>query len=601
VLFAHVIGTPTVLDINHQCTLPANHAERMTYGDRILWDIGPDYQKSKCILIWGANPRHNRPAAMRDINMARSKGAKVIWIDPRPPEQVDRLNLGLPAADLWLRVRPGTDAALALAMIHIIIAEGLYNKRFVERWCVGFEGLKAHVKKYTPERTAEITWIPREQILEAARLFAKTRPSCIHTRLGTGSQQVNATQTVRAISILLSIVGDIDIPGGNLLNDPLGGFKTPNDIALMLRPSREVEARRIGAQEFPFLSGPREYSKFAFPQAHMPSSIRAMLQGKIKGLYVPGSNFVVMEGNSRMVWAALNQLDFLVVADFFLTPTAELADLVLPAAHWLETEAPMRAYQVMGPRRYNHILASKKVLEPRGECWDDRKMIIELAKRMKGSFPWQGVEDVNDWQLETVGVKFKEIQKKPNQMLSFPIRYKKYEERGFATPSGKVELRSSILERMEYPPFPDFEEPPQSPMRTPELFAQYPMILTQHRNIIYMHSEFRQVPSYRKEQPDPIIEVNPQTATKLGIQNGDWMWIERPGFQERVRGRARWVEGLHPQVVSMLVGWWFPEKPSPDHGAFESNINTIISNAPPYDPINGNHQARALLCRVGKE
>ena len=186
-------------------------------------------------------------------------------------------------------------------------------------------------------------------------------------------------------------------------------------------------------------------------------------------------------------------------------------------------------------------------------------------------------------------------------MISFPIQYRKYEGKGFSTPSGKVELRSSILEKMGYPPFPGFEEPPQSPARTPELFAEYPLILTQHRNIIFMHSEFRQVHSYRQGQPDPIIEVNPRTAAGLGIQDGDWMWIERPGFQERVRGRARFVEGLHPQVVSMLPGWWFPEKPGPEHGAFESNINTIISNDPPYDPINGNHQARAVLCRVGRE
>ena len=600
-LFAHLIGTPTVLDINHQCTLPANHAERLTYGDRILWDIGPDYQRSRCILIWGANPRHNRPAAERDIAIARSKGATVIWIDPRPPEQVDRFNLHLPAAHLWLRIRPGTDAALCLAMIHVIIEERLFDQRFVERWCVGFEDLRAHVQRYTPEKAAEITWIPKEQIIEAARLFARQKPSCIHSRLGSGSQQVNATQTVRAIAILLSIVGSIDIPGGNLLNDPLGGFRTPNDMGHILRPPPEVEAKRIGAREFPFLSGGREHARFAFPQAHMPSALRAMREGRIKGLYVPGSNFVVMEGNSRMVWEALQQLDFMAVADFFLTPTAELADLVLPAAHWLETELPMRAYQVMGPRRYNHILASRKVVEPRGECWDDRKIVLELAKRMGVSLSWQNVEDLNDWQLEPVGISFRDIQKKPNQMISFPIRYKKYEGKGFATPSGKVELRSSILEEMGYPPFPDFQEPPQSPVSTPELFARYPMILTQHRRIIYMHSQFRQVPSFRKQEPDPSIEIHPQTAGSLGIRDGDWMWIERPGFQERVRGRARLVEGLHPQVISMVVGWWFPEKAGPEHGAFESNINTLIAHDPPYDPINGNHQARAILCRIGKE
>lgn len=138
-------------------------------------------------------------------------------------------------------------------------------------------------------------------------------------------------------------------------------------------------------------------------------------------------------------------------------------------------------------------------------------------------------------------------------------------------------------------------------MRTPEIFREYPLILTTHRNIIYMHSEARQLPSYRKVEPDPWIEIHPGTAQGKGIENGGWMWIERPGFQERVRGKARYVADLDPRVISMNVGWWFPEKPAPEHGAFESNINTIISNGPPYDPINGTHQARALLCRIGKE
>ena len=186
-------------------------------------------------------------------------------------------------------------------------------------------------------------------------------------------------------------------------------------------------------------------------------------------------------------------------------------------------------------------------------------------------------------------------------MISFPIKYKKYEERGFHTPSGKVELRSSILEKIGYDPLPPYVEPPQSPVSTPELFQEYPLIMITHRNIIYMHSEFRQLPSFRKVEPDPFIEIHPETAAKRGIQDGTWMWIERPGFQDRVRGKARYVPGLDPRVISVHVGWWFPEKPGPEHGTFESNINTIISNAPPYDPINGNHQARALLCRVGKE
>jgi len=588
------------LDINHQCTDPAIFAERMTTGERMMGDIGPDYQRSKSILIWGANPRHNRPAAERDINIARSKGAKLICIDPRPPERLDLFKLGLPPADLWLRIRPGTDAALALGMIRIAIQQELYNKSFVNRWCSGFESLMAHVDPFIPEKVEEITWIPKEKIFEAVHLYAQNKPACLHTRLGAGSQHINATQTVRAINIFHALLGDIDIPGGNLISSDLGGFRTPEVITQILRPPAEVDEKRIGAKIFPFLGGPKEVARYVMPQAHTPSAIEAMLQGKIRAFYVPGSNIVLMEGDSRRTWKALNNLDFLVVADFFLTPTAELADLVLPAAHWLEMEIPMRAYQVMGPRKYNHILASRKVIEPRGECWDDRKMVIELAKRMGIQVPWQSVEEFNDWQLEGVGANFKEIQKRPHQMISFPIKYKKYEDTGFRTPSGKIEIYSSFLEKMGYDPLPPFVEPPQSPVTTPDLFLAFPLIMVTHRNIIYMHSEFRQLPSFRKVEPSPFIEINPETAGKEGIQDGEVMWVERPGFQERIRGKARYVPELDPRVISVHVGWWFPEKPGPEHGVFEANINSIISSGPPYDPVNGNHQARALLCRVGK-
>jgi thiosulfate reductase/polysulfide reductase chain A len=563
-------------------------------------DIGPDYQHSKCILIWGANPRHNRPAAERDINIARSKGAKVICIDPRPPERMDLFKLGLPPADLWLRIRPGTDAALALAMIRVVIEEGLYNKNFIHNWCIGFEDLKEHVESFTLEKVEEITWIPKEQIIAAARLFAKNRPSCLHSRLGSGSQHINATQTMRAISIFLALAGDIDIPGGNLISGDLGGFKTPEMITQILRPPAEVDQKRIGAKKFPFLAGPQEIAHYVMPQAHTPSAIRAILRGEIKAFYIPGSNIVLMEGDSHQTWTALRRLDFLVVSDFFMTPTAEVADLVLPAAHWLEMGIPMRAYQVMGPRRYNHILASRKVLEPRGECWDDRKMILELAKRMGIRVPWQNVEDFHNWQMEEVGVSFEEIQKKPHQMISFPISYKKYKEGGFRTPSRKVELRSSILEKMGYDPLPPYIEPPQSPLSTPELFQEYPLIMITHRNIIYMHSEFRQLSSFRQAEPHPFIEINPQTASEKGIQDGDWIWVQRPGFQGKVNGKARYVSELDPRIISVHVGWWFPEQPAPEHGAFEANINALISTGPPYDPINGNHQARALLCKIGK-
>ena len=188
----------------------------------------------------------------------------------------------------------------------------------------------------------------------------------------------------------------------------------------------------------------------------------------------------------------------------------------------------------------------------------------------------------------------------PHHMLSFPVGYRKFEERGFHTPSGKIELYSSILEQTGNDPLPDYTEPPGSPINAPELAEKYPLILTTFRHRVYEHTEYRQIASLRRLLTEPLLEINPVTASDLGVKEGDRVWIETPKFSNRVEARAKLVPQLHPRVVASLFGWWFPEKPSPEHGCFESNINSIIDNGPPYEPINGNYQARGILCRVGK-
>jgi anaerobic selenocysteine-containing dehydrogenase len=600
-LFSHIMGTPNILDINQQCSIPLGIAETVTFGDNICADFGPHLKDSKCILVWGSNTRNSRLPLDRDINLAQVNGAKVIKVDPRPPEMFDINRLGLPAADIWLRLRPGTDAALALGMINIIIKEGLYNKEFVDKWCLGFEELRNHVQDYSVEKVSEITWVPKDKIIEATRLFASIKPSCVHSRLGVGSQHINATQSSRAVCILTAIAADIDVRGGNLLSDrPVG--REVRRFKPTFPPG--IEEKRLGAKEFPLVAGSTEKLKDFIPQgyAHNQLCIQAMLNRKIKALFVPGCNMVVSEADSKKTETALKNLDFLVVVDLFMTPTAELADIVLPPAHFLETEIPMRAYQRMGPNYMNYILASRKVIEPVGECWDDRKIVIELAKRMNIDPPWRDIEEQNDWQLEEFGIKYKDILNKPNQMISWPLRYKKYDEEGFRfnTPSEKIELYSSIFANHGYDPLPIHIEPPQSPISTPELYKSYPLILTNHRSIFYIHSEFRQLSSIRKEFPEPLIEINPKTASDLGITEGNQVYVEAPGFEQRVYMKAKFSTEIHPRVVTCVPLWWFPEKTGPEHGAFESNINTIISTDPPYDPIGMNYQMRAGLCRVGK-
>lgn len=360
----------------------------------------------------------------------------------------------------------------------------------------------------------------------------------------------------------------------------------------------------MGVKEFPLIAGSTQIVKdFApFGYANNQLCIQAMLDGKIRAFFVPGCNIVVSEGNSRKTADALRKLDFLVVVDFFMTPTAELADLVLPAAHFLETETPLRACQRMGAEYQNYILAPRRVIEPIEECWDDRKIVIELAKRMGVDVPWQSTEEHNDWQLEEFGVRYADIQSEPNQMISWCMTFNKYCREGFRfkTPSGKIELYSNILKNHGYDPLPSYVEPTQIPVSTSELSKEYPLILTNHRSVIYVHSEGRQLPSVRKRFPDPLIEINPRTALELEISDGDEVYIESPGVKDRICMKARLSPGIHPAVVSCPSHWWFPEKPALEHGCFDSNINTIISTDPPYDPITGTYAMRGLLCRIGK-
>ncbi|MBL7224910.1 MAG: molybdopterin-dependent oxidoreductase [Desulfobacteraceae bacterium] len=582
-LFSYVLNSPNTLDANQLCSIPVAMGSNATLG-KMGWvpfhDNSPDYLNSKCIVLWGSNPIETRPPHAKAIRLAKStNGAKLIIIDPRPTRMTK-------LADLWLQPRPGTDAALVLGMLNVIINEKFYNRNFVDKWCIGFEKLKERVQEYPPEKVAEITWIPREKIVEAARLYATNGPACIHPRLGVSAMQINVSQASRAIIILAAICGNLDVPGGNLLPQDHGGF----DLRVSEFPLQpEVLSERIGSKEYPLLH--------ANKTPDMPCAVRAMLKGDVKGIFIMASNFVINQGDIERNIEALKKIGFSVAVDLFMTPTAELADIVLPAAHFLETESPVADYQPP----YNRVLAMRRVMEPVGECWDDRKIVIELAKRMDVQLPWKTLEEFNDWRCKPLNMTFKELQEREGQTISFPMKYKRYEEKGFNTPSGKVELYSSIFEKHGYDPLPNHVEPPESPYSTPELYKEYPLIHICHRVEEYVHTEARQLSSsLRKMKPDPYLEINPETGSNLGIKDGEWVALERPKFKRQIRFRARFTPDMPPYVVSSVFGWWFPEKPAPEYGCLESNINAIVSYDPPYDPIEGTYQVRGILCRINK-
>ena len=593
-MLALPLGTPNKASVDrHICFTPSVVAESSTLGAKtttIMMEIGPDYQAANCIVVWGANPLESHPPRGMEIVQAKKRrNAKLIVIDPRRTQLASM-------ADLWLQVRPGTNVALALGMINTMIEEELYDKEFVDKWCYGFDKLRGHAKDYSPGKVAEITWIPAEKIREAARLYATTKPAVLHHRIGV-EHNINSTQADRALIILIALSGNIDVKGGNLFQMLPEGFVHPGK---QLKPDRKVMENRIGSKEFPLISGPDVPDPFV----HAPLLAEAMLTGKpypVKALYCTAGNPVVNIQDSKKVWKALKNLELLVVADFFMTPTAELADYVLPASTWIEKDEMGDFPNLMYT---NYLSAGQKVIEPLFECWDDRKIIMELIKRIpwadRSFLPWNDVDELNEAMVRGIGITYADFKKRG--YIIEPMKYRKYKKEGFNTPTGKVELYSTIFEKHGYDPLPTFQEPPESPVSTPELMEEYPLILiTGGRKIEFFNTEGRQISRLRNLVPDPEVEIHPDAAKEADIRDGDWVWIETPQVKgEKVKFKAKLTPDVHPRMVHAPHGWWFPEKPAPKHGCFDSNINVVLTGDPPREQICGSVPTRGTLCKVYK-
>lgn len=581
--FANALGTPNWAGSGlAQCFLPRILASVMTYGDLPVCDYYGDVNP-QCVLVWGHNPAISGPDGEIQFKVREclEKGTKLMVVDPRRTELADK-------ADIWLQLRPGTDDALALSMIHVIIEEGLYDKEFVENWTVGFEPLAERVKACTPEWAEEITWVPADKIRAAAREFANTKPATLEWGVAI-EHTPNCFQTVRAVGLLPALTGNIDIPGGWIL-----GMHIVQEFPVYLLEEipYEMSGKRLGADRFKVLSGRESF----FPTGHSPSIFEAMITGKpypVKAALVSGNNTLVTYGNTKRVYEALTNLDFMVVMEIYMTPTAELADIILPVGTWLEVDEVVGLPFVAS----SFALAQQKIVSM-WECRPDEEIFVELARKMNLDAGVEPVEDIYDKQLMALGITFEELKEKG--FVTVPMKYRKYEENDFVTSSGKVELYSSMMENLGYDPLPHYEEPPESPISAPDVAKEFPLILTTGaRSQYFFASEFRQIPSLRKRHPDPLVEIHPQTADELDIQEGDWVWIEtRRG---RIQQRAKLTDGIDPTVVHVEYGWWFPEEPGPEHGVWKANANVLTDNGPPYDPAMGTYQLRALLCKVYKE
>lgn len=577
--FANLLGSPNVLTAGHFCYGPRIATSILTCGTNPIvdYDNGP-----QCIMVWGNNIVISNPDEYKGeaFSIALNKGAKLIAVDPRLTRIAAR-------ADVWLPLRPGTDAALALGMLNVIITEELYDKDFVENHVHGWDPFVQRVKEYPLERVEKITWVPKEKIRQAARLFSTTKPAAVQWGVAI-EQQINCADNDRLLMALMGITGNIDARGGQVLFQQPRIRNVGHFGAHRMLPDMQRE-KRLGGDRF------RLAGNFAIIN---PKCVwDAILEEKpypVKMLFFISSNPLITRANAKYVYRALEKVAFMAVSDFFITPTAELADIVLPAATWLEMD-----YIGDFWKRHGYLLPRRKVMQV-GECRSDHEMLNDLAHRVgQGEHWWDNFEQALDWILEPMGLTWQDFKKM--DCIRGDVVNRKYETKGFSTPTRKFELYSTTLEGWGYDPLPQFREPLESPYSTPELYREYPCILiTGRRTPGFFHSENRQVPWLRELHRDPVVEIHPETAEREGIREGDWVIIESP--RGKVRQRAKLFAGMDPRIVSAEHGWWFPEIKDPGHGWDESNINILTDNAyENCDPAMGATHVRTLLCRICRD
>jgi anaerobic selenocysteine-containing dehydrogenase len=596
-------------------------------GDNFTPPILPadGFNKLNCWVFCGSNPPQARPVTWRAMKrrLQQTPRPKLILIDPRRIEMAEY-------ADMWLQIRPGTDAALFLSWLNVIINEGLYDHEFVNQWTFGFEELKKRAEEYPPEKVAEITWIPAEKIRESARLYATNKPGFLTVGLAIDQMGRNGIRVQQARMCLHAITGNIRAEYGIAPTGPgpiINGKMGVRDCLLQLEEKCTPEQRKkqLGSERFKLMTWPayeiiNKYYKQAYgvplPMGHniditQPLIWRSIIERQpypTTALLTWTSNPLLNAANTKTVYQALksSNLELHVVLEHFMTPTAMLADYVLPSASKFEVPC-LTSFEDFIP--FFH--SGEQAIPPLGERRDDYEFFRGMAIRFGFGeyFPWKTKAELHAYRLAPLEMTWTQAKDKYVVASDKPWTYETINPRtgkptGFATPSGKFELCSNVLKELGYDPLPYFQEPIESPVNDLELAKKYPLILiTGGRFMPMFHSEHRQLGmGLREQHPDPLMDIHPETAGKLGIANGDWAYIEtRRGV---IKMKAKVTTDIHPQVINCEHSWWFPEQPAREPwlgGMWESNCNVLTMNDPDTcDPVTGGWTSRALLCKVYK-
>ena len=584
--FGNVLNTPNAASSGALiCLGPRKNAGEFCAGHFAGVDYYGDV-KPAGILVWGANPAISGADGELQflIKDAVKAGTPLIVIDPKPNELTK-------AAKLWLPIRPGTDGALALGLIHIIIEEELYDKAFVEQYTYGFEALAERCREFSPEKVAQITDLSVEQIYECARLLASIHPLSMEWGCAI-EQSTNAIDTCRAIFMIPALLGNYDIPGGFVESMEIA----PTADLLFQRLEPEVAKKGIFGG-YPLNDGTMSPKLFAHPWLTL-DAIKTENPYKIRALISCANNTLLSVADSNHTYECLKELDYFVYMDFFMTPTAELADIVLPAALWPEVDS------IFCMPEFGDVVAlcMQKCVQV-GDCKSDEEFMMELCQRMGLDYGAETQEEILQDILtemghrrpEYAGMTFDDF--KALGWVAPKREYEGYKKRGFHTETGKFQFASPRLAAAGCDPVPTWREVPESPVSRPDLLPEFPLILTTgSRTQSYFISNNRQIKSLRKLHPFPLVSMNPKTGEKYGIQEGDWVYIET--LRGRITQKATFLEDMPENVISCEMGWWYPEAAAPDYGWQESNANVLTVGQPPCDPIGGAYQLRALLCKI---
>jgi anaerobic selenocysteine-containing dehydrogenase len=555
------LGSPNFFSVESICYRMRIRTRQMTFGR-----YPTEEPNAKLYLLWGHNPDESDFPLRFFLRKNLKKGAKLVVIDPKRIPLANR-------ADMYLRIRPGTDGALALAMMNVIIGENLCDREFVTRHTYGFDKLVEHVAQYTPEWAAEITWISPDDIRKLARLFAATKGASIFQGTCTQDQTANGTQNSRAFAVLQTITGNINVPGG-WVTGPTPRFGNPGYSLGGSDP--------IGSDQYPLFFDLWGRKTPYGVVTLVPESI----PDKLKSFLVIGGNPLISMPDSRAFKEAFAKLDLLVVHDLFLTETAKAAHYVLPACSHLEKWGVAYTYNVCHCIPF--LMLRKQCIEPLNESWSEWRFLTELAKRLDlaQNFPWASEQEFVAFMLQPSGLSFNYLLNEKPEGDFYAKKSYETPEGHFRTPSGKIEIYSEAVKRVGFDPLPTFLEPERGPRRGAEDFLKkYPLILSVgNRNLYYTHSQQRQVKFLTKRVPEALCELAPGTARKYNIQDGDLTIIETN--RGRVKMKARVDERVAEGIVLVPHGW---------EGEANGNLLTDVSCR---EPIMGYPDQKSLQCCI---